>query len=203
MQPNTKTIAVDFDGTLCTVNYPEIGEPRPRIIDIVKHWKDDGHTLILWTCRVDMDDRKYLTEAVEWCKEQGLEFDFVNENDPKRIALYSMDTRKVSADLYFDDKNVQLDIEHDDRNVNEIAQSLIHGNRQEDYGDPVENWKRTASVAYNVLPELFARKPKAHEMVMMLQSVKLVREGNKRKRDNRVDLSAYSDIADMCLAAGE
>lgn len=94
--------AVDFDGTLCEDKYPEIGEPRPLIIEQIKHYQEQGIRTILWTCRTD----EYLEAAVKWCEEHGLKFDEVNTNIPEVKALFGGDTRKVFADRYFDDKNI-------------------------------------------------------------------------------------------------
>lgn len=96
-------IAVDFDGTLAFTDYPKIIAPRPNIIEFCKKQKFLGDTLILWTCR----HNKELEDAIEWCKEQGLTFDYVNENPPERIAIYG-DCRKVYADLYLDDHTIPL-----------------------------------------------------------------------------------------------
>ena len=96
-------IAVDFDGTLAVTDYPEIIKPITQIIYYCKQVRERGDTLILWTCR----HGKELDEAVEWCKEQGLEFDYINENPPDRIAIYG-DCRKVYADVYIDDHNYSL-----------------------------------------------------------------------------------------------
>lgn len=93
-------IAVDFDGTLAFTDYPKIIKPITRTIEFCKCCKSVGDTLILWTCRYG----EALKDAVEWCKEQGLEFDYINENPPDRIALWG-DTRKVYADIYLDDHN--------------------------------------------------------------------------------------------------
>ena len=88
-------IAVDFDGTLSNGHYPNIGQPNTPLFDILIKLKAQGHDIILWTCREDIQ----LQQAVDWCKEQGLEFDAVNENVPW-IGFYS---RKVCADVYIDD----------------------------------------------------------------------------------------------------
>ena len=65
--------------------------------------RDEGHKLILWTNRGDNDEYPVLTEAVQWCRERGLEFDAVNENlpDQKKLSGYSP---KIMADYYIDDK---------------------------------------------------------------------------------------------------
>lgn len=100
----SKIYAIDFDGTLCENMFPSIGDPIPSAIEYVKKLKEDGHKLILWTCRVG----KKLEEAVKWCEQQGLEFDTVNENLKEIIDKYGGDSRKVTADFYIDDKNLSI-----------------------------------------------------------------------------------------------
>ena len=48
---NFKTIAVDFDGTLCYSKWPELGQPNQALIEYLQEWKRNGNKLILWTCR--------------------------------------------------------------------------------------------------------------------------------------------------------
>ena len=97
--------AVDFDGTLCTNAWPEIGQPKPDVIDYCKALKESGHKLILNTCR----EGELLTRAITWCHTRGLYFDSHNANLPELIELYGGDCRKISADYYLDDKNMFLE----------------------------------------------------------------------------------------------
>lgn len=99
-----KIYAVDFDNTLAWTEFPEILSPRSEIIAYVKTLKANGNRIILWTCRVGKD----LEDAVKWCKEQGIEFDAVNENLPDQIEKYGNDSRKVNADFYIDDKALEV-----------------------------------------------------------------------------------------------
>ena len=96
------TIAIDFDGTIVEHRYPKIGNEIPFATDTLKMLIKDRHRLILWTVR----EGKLLDEAVEWCRERGLEFDTVNANLPELIDLYKNDCRKINADIYIDDKAV-------------------------------------------------------------------------------------------------
>jgi hypothetical protein len=103
-------IAVDFDGTLCEYGFPGIGqqkEEHKQLMDILIKMRNQGHKLILWTNRGDNEQYKSLTEAIEWCKEKGLEFDAVNENlpDQKKLSGYSP---KIMADYYIDDKVLEF-----------------------------------------------------------------------------------------------
>ena len=45
-----------------------------------------------------------LEEAVAWCRMFGLEFDAVNENVAQTLEQYGTESRKISADVYIDDK---------------------------------------------------------------------------------------------------
>ena len=103
-------IAVDFDGTLCKHNFPHIGEQEQvhrNIMNYVKGLKQQGNKIILWTCREDIPEGNFLTQAVEWCKEKGLEFDYVNEN-PECDFGHPEKVRKIVADWYIDDKAVHI-----------------------------------------------------------------------------------------------
>ena len=91
--------AVDFDNTLAVTRFPEIVEPKRKIVAAVKMLK-----AILWTSRAGRD----LEAAVEWCHGQGLEFDAVNEPLPEQVARWGNDTRKVYADFYIDDKAMSV-----------------------------------------------------------------------------------------------
>lgn len=97
-----KVIAVDFDGTLCENKYPKIGKPNKELITQLAEERKKGTAVILFTCR----DGQRLKEAVKWCSGQGLKFDRVNDNLPERIRAYKGNTRKISADVYVDDRNV-------------------------------------------------------------------------------------------------
>lgn len=97
--------AVDFDGTLCTDAYPEIGAPRHELVEFIKCRRACGDKVILWTCR----SGPALDDAVLWCRALGLSFDAVNDNLAENIACHNNNSRKVSADFYIDDRNFHMD----------------------------------------------------------------------------------------------
>ena len=103
-------IAVDFDGTLCEYAFPKIGEQNEQHKQLMKlliELRNKGHKLILWTNRGDNEQYPVLTEAIEWCKEKGLEFDAINENLPGQKKL-SGPSPKIIADYYIDDKVLEF-----------------------------------------------------------------------------------------------
>ena len=99
-------IAIDFDGTIVNNKFPEIGEPIGNAFDALLAMKRSGYKLILWTCRNDIAERNYLTEAVDFCRDRGLEFDAINDNLSDSPFAHLGNGRKVYADLYIDDKSL-------------------------------------------------------------------------------------------------
>ena len=96
-------IAVDFDGTIVEHRYPQIGNEIPFAIATLKKLQKEHHLLILWSVR----EGKLLKEAVEYCRNRGLEFYAVNSNLPEEEQeSTSIRSRKVNADLYIDARNV-------------------------------------------------------------------------------------------------
>ena len=95
-------IAVDFDGTIVTHEYPRIGKPIPFAIETLrKLQQEDHHQIILWSVR----EGELLQEAVDYCKSRGLEFYAVNSNYPEETDEHNA-PRKINADLWIDDKNL-------------------------------------------------------------------------------------------------
>ena len=96
-------IAIDFDGTVVEHKYPEIGEERPFATETLKMLIKDHHKLILWSVR----EGKLLQDAVDWCRERGVEFYAVNKDFPEEKVEYNDHfSRKIKADLFIDDRNI-------------------------------------------------------------------------------------------------
>lgn len=97
------TIAVDFDGTIVEHKYPAIGKEIPFAIDTLKMLINDRHRLILWSVR----EGQLLDEAVEWCRERGVEFWAVNRDYPEETTDNNQHfSRKLKADIFIDDRNI-------------------------------------------------------------------------------------------------
>lgn len=105
-------LAVDFDGTLFSGQYPQTEEPKWDIINKVKEFKENGAEIILWTCR---SKSRGLQEAVNKSREVGLEFHAVNDNT-ESLKKYMRETNKTFADkkifatFYLDDRSDNLDL---------------------------------------------------------------------------------------------
>lgn len=96
------TIAVDFDGTIVEQKFPEIGKQKPFAMDTLRALIADGHHVILWSVR----EGKYLEEAVEYCRQRGVEFYAVNSEYPNASWAENAMSRKIRADVYIDDSNL-------------------------------------------------------------------------------------------------
>jgi hypothetical protein len=102
MLPNKHLIiAIDFDGTIVEDAYPNIGKPMIFAFETMKKLQSEGHRLILWTYRTD----KKLQEAVDFCKQQGLEFYAINKSYPEE-EFDGKISRKINATFFVDDRNI-------------------------------------------------------------------------------------------------
>ncbi|NQY30040.1 MAG: hydrolase [Flavobacteriaceae bacterium] len=94
-------IAIDFDGTIVEDAYPNVGKSQLFAFETMKRLQNDGHRLILWTYRCG----RKLDDAVEFCKQNGIEFYAINNSFPNE-EYDGKESRKISADLFIDDRNI-------------------------------------------------------------------------------------------------
>lgn len=88
-------IAVDFDGTCVTHDYPDVGD-EIGAAPILRALVARGHEIILNTMRSGRE----LQDAVDWFAGQGIPLLGVNENPTQKSWTQSP---KVYANLYIDD----------------------------------------------------------------------------------------------------
>lgn len=88
-------IAVDFDGTCVTHDYPDIGKDIGAV-PVLRKLVSRGAKLILWTMR----SGKERDEAVLWFKRHNIPLWGVNRNPTQRSWTQSP---KAYAQLYIDD----------------------------------------------------------------------------------------------------
>lgn len=93
-------ICIDFDGTVTTHEFPKIGKPIGSI-RVLKDLQEAGHRLILFTMRSDRGEgENYLTEAVDYLKEKGIDLYGVQENPTQKNWTGSP---KAYGQIYIDD----------------------------------------------------------------------------------------------------
>lgn len=94
-------IAVDFDGTCVTHEYPNVGKNIGAEI-VLKALTDEGHGLILYTMRDHPTDRVQdpLQEAIDWFVQNDIPLFGINENPTQKSWTTSP---KPYAHLYIDD----------------------------------------------------------------------------------------------------
>jgi hydroxymethylpyrimidine pyrophosphatase-like HAD family hydrolase len=95
-------IAVDFDGTIVEHRFPEIGKVMPFAFETLKELQKRGHRLILWTYR----HGQHLDAAVEYCKQNGIEFYAINRSYPEEQYDPETASRKIDCDMFIDDRDV-------------------------------------------------------------------------------------------------
>ena len=95
-------LAIDFDATIVDSRYPNIIGLRKDAKKYINRMYDDGHYIIIWTCRTGGD----LRMATQFLDDNGVKYHIANDNNPVETARWNNNSRKVFADLYIDDKQI-------------------------------------------------------------------------------------------------
>jgi hypothetical protein len=95
-------LVIDFDNTIAYSEYPNIKGLKPNVVEVMQRLHNEGFIILINTCR----SCPYEQEVYDFLEENKIPFDWFNCNDPKLIILYGNDCRKISGDLYIDDKNL-------------------------------------------------------------------------------------------------
>jgi hypothetical protein len=67
------TIYLDFDQTVNSNPYPEIGEPVPGSIETIKLLIDNGHRIILNTARIEVQGIQAINKIFVWFMKHGID----------------------------------------------------------------------------------------------------------------------------------
>ena len=95
-------IAIDFDGTIATQSFPEVGRLIHGADTVIRKLHKQGHRILINTCR----SGKMEGLAQDFLDKHEIPYELINSNLPELITLYKQDCRKMSADVYIDDKNL-------------------------------------------------------------------------------------------------
>lgn len=87
-------IAIDFDGTIVTHEFPLVGKPVPLAKEVIKMLIDNGHKCFLYTMR----DEETLEDAKRYCIDNGIDLCGYNKS-PDQFS----DSPKQYATFYIDD----------------------------------------------------------------------------------------------------
>lgn len=95
----TKTVAIDFDGTISRLapDLGHMGEPMPFAKAALEEFKRQGWQVIIHTVRTDLFGIK------KWLDDYFIPFDAINCN-PVDVAATGMMTTKPYAQIYVDDR---------------------------------------------------------------------------------------------------
>lgn len=97
-------IAIDFDGTIVTHDYPRVGKPIPLAKEVINMLTDNGHLCFLWTMR----DNETLEAAKQYCKDNGIMLCNYNmspdqfSDSPKQYATIYIDDAALGCPLRYD-----------------------------------------------------------------------------------------------------
>lgn len=94
------TIAIDFDGTIVEEAYPGIGKLRKDADKYINMLYDEGINILINTCRAG----SFEGEAENFLRRKGIKYHYLNCNLPERVEFFKQDCRKLSAEVYIDDK---------------------------------------------------------------------------------------------------
>lgn len=109
---NRMRIAVDFDGTICEDNFPDIGKPKPDVREVLYRLKELGYYIIIWSCRTSHWDyntyggdpkqptlnRLRVADMIAWLLEHNIPYDEIDDGS----------RGKPSVDYYIDDKAISF-----------------------------------------------------------------------------------------------
>jgi hypothetical protein len=104
-------IAIDFDGTCVTHDFPYVGKDIGSQ-EVLKKLVEAGNDLILWTMRSDTSKGSFLKAAVKWFEANDIPLYGVQRNptqdswtsSPKCYAEIFIDDAALGCPLKFDSK---------------------------------------------------------------------------------------------------
>jgi hypothetical protein len=98
-------ISVDFDGTIVTEGFPNIGELKPRTVELLHLLREKGHNIIIWTSR----SGKFEEDAKQFLIKNNIPFDYINENPEDEFFKRGEQGRKLFSHYYLDDRAIHVD----------------------------------------------------------------------------------------------
>ncbi len=107
-------IGIDFDGTVVTHEYPNMGNDVGAV-PVLKLLVANGHKLMLWTMRsnrLTISGRNTLEEALKWFEDNEIPLWGINENLLQTQTGWST-SNKQAYDLLIDDMALGCPLKYD------------------------------------------------------------------------------------------
>ena len=127
-------IGIDFDGTVVTHDFSKIGKDIGAV-PILRKLVENGHKLILYTMRSDIEQvtsddynihkqgGKYLSEAIQWFKDNNIPIFGVNKNPDQHTWTTSP---KPYCHIYIDDAALGCPLMYD---ITKSNRAFVNWNR--------------------------------------------------------------------------
>ena len=95
-------ISIDFDLTITNPDaiFQEVGTLQKDADVYIRKLYEEGHQILINTCRSGRAEGM----AQDFLEKHNIPFTYINSNLPELITYYKQDCRKLSADVYIDDK---------------------------------------------------------------------------------------------------
>lgn len=138
-----KIIAVDFDGTIVEDNFPHIGKIKQEVLNKIKKWKAEGHTIIIWTCRTG----EFLDKAKKFLDKYNIPYDAINENCNNPFGD-KQNPRKVYAHIYLDDKALNVE------DLEGFNIDTLNWDNQSEIEEDIKTLKSMLYRVYKINPDL-------------------------------------------------
>jgi len=104
MGGNKLIFAIDFDGTIVTNKFPEIGELMPNAKKVINALYSAGHTILVWTCRsFDEHTDASIYDVARFLAKEQIKVNGINVNAP---SVVFNPFPKIYADIYIDDRQL-------------------------------------------------------------------------------------------------
>jgi hypothetical protein len=103
-------IAIDFDKTIDTGGFPEVGGLHKHVKEVINKWFAQGAYIIIWTCRTGI----LQLEAEAFLLKEGINFHKINDHHPNSLLNYGNDrqidhnlqARKIWSHVLIDDTSI-------------------------------------------------------------------------------------------------
>jgi hypothetical protein len=95
-------IAIDMDGTIVDNEYPGIGCLKPNAKKVINQLYDDGHQIVIWTCRNNNFTPGDKDNMINFLNYNGIKFHKVNENADGATPAFP----KIYYDILIDDRSL-------------------------------------------------------------------------------------------------